>query len=196
MFNQIIDWFSHLFKGVAWDVIIAHFQWNDWFLLTMILLGILYGAKQGFIRQIVEILETCVITAMIIEHYPNVSEFFRSRVPIVPWNYTEVISFFLLLFSIWITFGVVDRIMREWIHANTILGLKLVGGIILGAVNFILITSLFVQGILLIPSFQIKKVFEGGNSYTGIYMVDLAQDVHGYLFHPAQMFSDKGKLKK
>lgn len=193
MFAAISEWFQNIFKNVAWDVIVAHFQWNDWMLLTLVMMGIFYGAKQGFVRQIVEIVEACFIISIIMEYYPGLAEFLKTHVPIIPWNLTEIIAFFSLMVTVWVVVAVVDRIMKEWVHAKTLVGLKLVGGIVLGVFHFLMITSLITQGIMLIPAWEIKKVYEPGNSYTGVYMADFAKQIHGYIFHPAKMFAEQAK---
>jgi hypothetical protein len=49
---------------------------------------------------------------------------------------------------------------------------------------------------MLVSSWPIKKVYEAGNSYTGIYLAELAPEIRDYIFRPGAKEKNAKENKK
>lgn len=184
----MFDWFFKLFdkltQSVVWDTLLSHFQWVDWFAGIFLIIGILYGLKNGLIAEIGEILELTIVIFIVHDQYGQLVHLMTKYMDYIPAVYRPPTAFVVTAAPVFSLVHFIFTQLKKLIHADVIKPLKYIGGVLLGAVHLLLFYSFLVQAILLIPSHDLKKSLDKGNSYTGEYIAKLSPAVYEIFKHP------------
>ncbi len=172
--DAILSWFDKFFQAIFVKITMAHFQWVDWVTLVFVLVGIVYGARKGMMREIVEILEMTLITILVLIYQKPLASLFNIYLSFIHDSSIPAVSFILLAGGIWGLVIFIDGHIKKWLHAQLPVWLKIAGGALLGAVHFLIIWSFISQGILLLPVPKIRKSYDSGHSITGVLVRKLA----------------------
>ena len=182
-FFSLID---KLLQSFIWKSVLSHFQWVDWFTIVFILVGIIYGAKTGFFRVLVEILEMFGIIFLVLRYQPPFYKYISRLFTSAPQNILRVGSFLLISIGLFVAMRIVDKRLSQLFHTKLANPFRNVGGAVLGIFYALLIWSFFSQALLLGGSLKIKKIYESGNSVSGYKVKILAPALYNTVTRAGQ----------
>ena len=172
--DGFFGWADRWLQSVVWRSMLAHFQWVDWSAVIFFSLGLLYGARRGLMREIVEVLEMVFILYCVIEFFTVPETLLNTYLVFIPNTLTRPIAFLLTIILVWLAVALIDRLFQKLIRTQSPAFLRIVGGACLGAVHFLIILSLISQVALLLPWDSVVKSYRPENSFTGHYLARLA----------------------
>ena len=189
MIEKTTEFLSRIFEGFFWKTLLSQVNWVDWFTLGFIILGVVYGSRKGFMREIVEILELFLVIFLSYDYKGFLFSFLRSLFPKMTSRMLEptVLMLSFIFFALLIAF--IDRYLQKIAHAQTAAPLKIIGGGLLGAMQFMLVWSLISQVLILAPYIHVAKAYEKENSVSGKNIETMAPAVYQALTQPAEFFS-------
>ena len=179
----IISWVKELIQTTKLKLFFAQFDLLDVYVLLFILMGFVYGMKKGFLRMIIELLEMLILMCFVIGNYQSFTQILRGVIMKLPEAVALPISYFFILSVIWASILILDSIARKWIHAETIVPLRVIGGGGLGMLYFFLIFSFLSKGLSLLPIQSVEKLYSLDQSSMGPYLVNLPGKIHAYIIH-------------
>jgi len=191
MIDWIFSWFDQLAESLVWNAILSQLKWVDWFAGLFLVLGIIYGIKNGFMAEIAEIMELTVVIFFVFEYDDWLAVLLKNHVKWLPGDSVPVTSFILLAAAVWLTVGLTVRYLKKLVHAEVVKSIKMIGGAVLGGFHLLLIFSFISQAIILLPSAKLRKVYEQGVSYSGYMIAQLAPTVHKVLAEPIHQLQSK-----
>lgn len=175
--SGIFDWFDKIFQAIFVKSVMAHFEWLDWVTAVIVMVGIVYGARRGLMREIVEILEMILITILVLLYQKPLASLFGIYLSFIHAASIPAVSFILLASAIWGLVIFIDGHIKKWLHAQLPVWLKTAGGALLGAVHFLIIWSFLSYGILLLPLPKLRKNYDSGQSYSGVLVKEIAPKI-------------------
>ena len=179
-----MDWFFNLthqvLDPVAWKTILSNFRWVDWFTTAFFVTGLLYGIKQGLLREIVEILEAVLVVFVVFHFYKKAGAFITSQVKVLPGKYAYFSAFVVIAGALLYAVKIIDGFLSKLLHTNLFAPLRLFGGAALGVAHVLLLWSLFAAGISLLPVGKMQRAFEPGASQTGHKIRQIAPEVYQF----------------
>ena len=184
---QLLD---KIFASPIWVNTLSRLSWLDWFAAVLLVIGFLYGMKRGFIREIIEILETCVLIIVVFHFKTDVTAFLQLRAGI-PAEFASPVAFLALAIPTWWIIHWIDYRLSKLMHSKLTPLIKVVGGMVLGIVHVSLLLSFVSQVIILIPVQSLRRVFSEGASIAGPMLTNLAPSVYEAVSKPSVFFSKK-----
>ena len=158
------------------------FHLFDWFFLLFLFFGIIYGARKGFLRTTVELLEFVFILLFVLSNYEWLGfELQRWFSKLLPALAAVPIAYFLIFAVVWTAVMVVDLTFHKWIQAKTVAPLRVLGGGILGVVFFFLIFSMVCKGLSLLPVPAVSRLFDSENTRFGTLASVAAPELDHFL---------------
>jgi len=91
-----MEWFE------AFNSFLLKLQWIDWYAFFCLVIGLIYGAIKGLVREVVEILELILIISLVTLLYGRVAVFLHASVEFIPNNFEKSIAFGLTTVVVWI----------------------------------------------------------------------------------------------
>ncbi|MFA7002025.1 MAG: CvpA family protein [Candidatus Omnitrophota bacterium] len=176
--EDIYSWVEQVSRGLISRPFLMSFEWIDWLVVSMVLLGILAGMRKGLMREIVLVFEMFIITYILFEYYQTLAFYLESRIPFLGELYAGAVVYVVILFALMFAVRLIDALTRKWIQTTLVSPLRILGGATMGAVRVLLVLSLLSQVFLLVPLKTVQRVFEPGNSRFGYQVSKLAPDIH------------------
>ncbi len=184
---EIID---KLVQSAIWKTVLSQFEWVDWFTLALVIVGILYGAKRGLIREIVEILEMLLLLFIVYTFKEFLSGYLFTKVGLTK-QLSEPVAFLALTLPVWWVIHWIDHQFSKSFHTKLTGTIRVPGGMILGFAHILILWSFMSQIIIGIPIKSVQKVYQGKNSMTGPFVAQLAPTVYVAMTQPASLFKEK-----
>ncbi len=174
MLEKIFSWYDHFIQSMVWQAVIDRFHWIDWCTVVFLVIGLIYGFRNGFMGEIAEVLELLVINFLVFKYSEKVAVFLYTNVRRVPQKSVDALSFILTAAVVWFAVVLVVRLMKKVVHADVAKPLRYIGGMIMGAFHLVLLLSFLCQALIRMPVHTIQQEFAEGTSYTGYYLAHLA----------------------
>lgn len=187
---QWLDKFAHNF---VIQLLMDHSAWVDWFALLFVIIGIAYGIQNGFMTELAEIFQILVVIFLTFFLYDPTLHLMLKWKRFVPvsTDLIEAFTFFAVGISIWILLAIIYKFIKKFFHMQVAKELRVIGGAILGSVHLFIIFSFICQALILMPFSDVKKPFEKGHSFTGIYLKDLAPKIYESILNPSHLLYSK-----
>ncbi len=179
--DWLFGWFGGLFESLVWKTFISHFIWIDWVTFLLFVIGVIYGAKRGLMREVAEILEVILVTCLVLEYFPTVGNSLLSLFSKAPRFIPDLTAYLLTTLVFGVIMILIDQRTQKWAKVQMIKPLRLLGGALLGGFHFLLLWSFISQPLSLLPLAVIQSVYERGSSYSGRPILGLAPSVHGWV---------------
>ena len=189
MLEGPLDFFRKIYEGIMWRTLLAQFDWVDWFTVGFVILGIAYGSRKGFMREIVEITELLLVIFLAYTYKEIFFSFLKTILPSFTNRILEPVVLSVSLTLFWFLVAFLDGHLQKVIHAKTLPGLKVTGGAFLGILHFLLIWSLISQILIVMPYLKFSKMYEKGNSVSGQSIKEFIPFIYDVLTQPATHFS-------
>lgn len=177
----MLDWFFSLFDRIAqtviWKSVLSHFQWIDWIVVVLFIMGVIYGLKSGLISELTEVLGAVIVIYVAHEFDDHLTRLVLKFIQ-VPQETIAPMSFILVAVSAWFTLVFIAKYFKKFFHAKTAAPLSVLGGGLIGGLHVIVLLALVCQAIILLPLPSLHKTFEPGNSYSGEYLAQLTPRIH------------------
>ncbi len=176
--EKIAAWFDGLGHQFNWKFDFSLLHPFDYFFLTFLLLGLIYGIKRGFLRTTVELFEFFIVIFAVVGNYDWLSANLVHWLQKLPESVAKPTAYFLILSLVWAAVIVIDQNLKQLIQAKTFPPLKIFGGAILGVLYFLLIFALISKGLSLMPQDSISRLFNVGNTRFGSALSDIPLDLY------------------
>ncbi len=186
MMDWLFGWIDKILQSYIWTSFLSRFEWVDWFTVAFILVGLIYGAKQGLFRTLAEILELIIVILAVWAFYPQLAVQLGKLMHTRPTPWIKTAGFFMTAAVCFLAVRFVDSKISKLFHTKLAAPIKILGGALLGMVYAALFWSLLSQGLTLPQIPAINKVYEQGNSLTGKKIKDLAPKIYGLLPRPSE----------
>ena len=190
----LFDLIDKIVQSAIWHNFLSRLEWVDWFTLAMILIGIIYGAKRGLIREIVEIFELLVLILVVFFVKGSLANYLFTKVGMAK-QIAEPAAFISVMLPTWWVIHWVDHLFSKSFHTKLSGAIKVPGGILLGVVHVLILWGLVSQVIFSIPIKSVQKVYQGKNSMSGPFLVEMTPTIYTAMTQPANLFKDKEKKK-
>lgn len=187
MIETVFQWFQNFFTSYYVQFMLNNFQWVDWFALLFFVLGVIYGIQNGFMSEVMEIVQIMIVIYFVLEYYTNLQSLVRNAIPQLPAESLKGFCFIAMALFVWGIAGLLYKFLRKFFHTTMAKPLRYIGGATLGGIHLLVIFSFLCQGILLLPFRGLHKAFDPGSSYAGTYMKDLAPKIHDMIAEPIRM---------
>lgn len=178
----MLDWFFNFFDRIAqsmiWKSIFTHLNWVDGFAVLFVIAGIVYGLRNGFMGELAEILEICIVITLTHEFYVKLDYLLRRLFTRLPEDPIAAVSFILTGSAAWFVVGFVAARLKKLVHTKMTPLLHMSGGAVLGAVHLLLIFSFISQAVILMPIGLLRRGYEPENSTFGRVIARLSPRVH------------------
>lgn len=184
MFEWFFKWWDTFLQSALWQAFLSHFSWVDWIAFLALFLGVIYGLKNGFLAEVSEIFEICVVIAAVGFSFPRFQLFLAQHVKSIPAETLPSVAYITAAIGLWFAIGLTFRVLRKFFHTETAAPIRLIGGGILGGIHLLIIFSFFSQAILLMPARELKLGYDKSNSFTGSAMARLAPTIQNVLLEP------------
>ncbi|MBN1687870.1 MAG: CvpA family protein [Candidatus Omnitrophica bacterium] len=188
--QQITKWLEEVYGTVTVQSFLERLEWVDWLAFTFLILGILYGLKKGFLRELVEIAEMVLIVYLVMGIYEKIAAVIRAQTKKIPYDSADAVAYIFSGIVIWFVVMVIDNYGKKLFHAKAIKPIHYTGGAILGFFHWLLIYSFICLGLSFMPFWPVKMVFEVGNSYIGYKIVKIAPLVYEFVSLPVQFLQN------
>ncbi len=192
-----MDWFFSLIDKIIeariWHVLFSHFHVVDWFTAALLIIGVIYGLKQGFLRMVFLTLETVLVVWLVFSFEKKFSGLLQTNLSFIKAATARPVSFMALGITFWMLVMYLDGRAKTLFHTKLTGPIKYVGGFIMGGVFMLLIWSMIAQVLMLLPFQKIHRPFNEGGSRTGAQVYSIAPTVYKAISKPASLFEAKKK---
>lgn len=186
-------WFDKVAHSFVIQLLMDHSAWVDWFALLFVIIGIAYGIQNGFMSELSEILQIIVVIFLTFFFYDATLAFmlkWKKYIPIST-DLIEAFTYVAIGISLWILLAFLYKFLRKFFHMKVAKELRVIGGAVLGSAHLFIIFSFICQALILMPFAEIKKPFEAGQSFTGVYLKELAPKIYESILNPSQLLYSK-----
>ena len=183
-----MEWFFDILDKIIqnriWTIVFSHLQWVDWLTVIFLIIGIIYGVKQGFFRCVAVILETLIVLWVAFTFEKKFAGILGANLTFIKEGSTRPFAYFFLLVFSGIPVMLMDGKLKSTFHTKLAGPIRNIGGIIFGAVFMMLLLSMVSKLFMLIPSTKLHKVYAEGGSKTGPVVLRIAPTVYQFMNHP------------
>ena len=173
------NFFATITESWFWKYFLSHFGWVDWMLTAFILVGIMFGLKQGVTVEVPRLLETLISLYVTLEYYSFFAEWLARETP-WPESYARVFTFAALGFLSWFSLRLLFEIMGRVVHLEVAAPFQMVGGVLLGGLRYFLFFSLISYLLILSPLDFIHRSYQV-QSWSGQTLAQIAPKIHDFV---------------
>jgi len=191
--DLIMGWFQQMFSSAIWHNLFQNFRGVDYFTVIFLIVGFVYGAKQGLMREIGEVIEVLIVLYVTIHLYESAVSFMKTISKQLPLEWAKPTAFFVIMAVVWLIILIIDTYGRKMMHTQMIAPIRVLGGAALGTIHSMLIMSVVCFGLALVPIRGVKNQFDNGQSITGPLLIKVAPAMHEFLIDQVEKLSEKTK---
>lgn len=194
----MMDWFFGLLDKIIeariWHMLFDHYHVVDWIATGFIIVGAIYGMKQGLLRTLMLVLETFVVIFLVFTLEKKFALLLQNNLSFIKPAVARAVSFMMMSIIFWLLVMYLDGRGKGLFHTKLTGVLKVTGGFFGGMFFTFLVWSMIVQILVFLPFKATRKPFIEGTSRTGLQSYQLAQNCYRLMTKPASFF-EKPKAK-
>lgn len=183
-----MEWFFNIIDAIVRNQVIASlfrgFSWVDWVTILFVLIGLIYGLKQGFFRVVAVALESCFVLWIVFALERKFAAVLTANLAFLKEASVRPFAYLLLLIVVSIGAIVIDEKLRGTFHTKLASPLKYTGGAIMGILLLLLYWSLISKFLMLLPVSRLHKPYSEGGSKSGYYVLAMAPKVYKFINAP------------
>ena len=190
-----MDWFFNLLDKIVaahiWHIIFDQYHPVDWIATAFLVVGAIYGFKQGFLRMLVLILETFVVIFLVFALEKKFALLLQNNLSFIKPSVARAVAFMMMSIVFWLLVMYLDGRAKGLFHTKLTGILKYTGGVFAGAFFLLLIWSMITQVLVYLPFQATRKPFAESGSKTGPQLYALAPSCYKLVTKPAALFEKK-----
>ena len=176
--NTLSDWIQRLMQKAFWQTFLQGVDWIDIAFAIFVLIGLVYGARKGLMRELAEIFELLIFNFLVYRFFEKIIIVLSNNFPGLSQGVTAPAGFILTAMAVGVILTVIDSYLKRLVHTQLIAPIRVLGGMILGVCQWVFLLSFISQAILLLPIGSLHKTYLKGNSHTGQWMAKLSPEVY------------------
>ena len=166
-----MEWLSQMIEQIVrsqiWRYVANRFGWVDWVTLAFLFLGLIRGARHGFLRMLVKIAEVLLIAYVTFLYYMKTSDLLRIYVSFLPAKALPITTYAVIALPLAFLIHILDKKCSQWFSTNLSGAIKGIGGALAGMIYALFLWSFISQPLILTPIRHLAKSYEKGISISG-----------------------------
>ncbi len=183
-----MEWFFNILDKIIQNQVIHaifhNLSWVDWVTAAFLLIGFIYGLKQGFFRCLAVSFETCLVIFIVFSLEKKFAIVIANSLSYLKESQTRPFSYLLLLILVSLGTMFIDGKIKSTFHTKLAGAIKYTGGAIFGVILLLLFWSLGSKFLMLLPVERLHRPFSGGGSKTGEFVLSAAPSVYKFMKNP------------
>ncbi len=177
-----MEWLSRFIEGILqshlWHFVSTQFCWVDWLTLGFALVGLIFGARQGLLRTLVQTAELMAIAYVTFFFHHSLAGQLRDYLPFISPKFLPITGFVMIALPSAILVLLIDAQGVKWFHTTSAPPIKILGGAVIGIFYGLFLWSFFSQPLILTPFRPLQKSYEEGISISGSFIKELAPRIY------------------
>ncbi len=190
-----MEWFFDILDKIIQNRVLAslfgNFQWVDWVTIAFVIIGLIYGIKQGFFRCLAVTFETCLVLWIVFALEKKFTAILVTNMTFMKETAIRPAAYLFLILLVSAGAMLLDGRIKNLFHTKLTGSIKYTGGAIFGVVLLLLMLSLISKFMMLLPIAALHKPYQKGGSKTGEIVLSVAPTVYKFINAPLAAQSKK-----